>query len=144
MAQNDAPIRVALLGAGTVGSQTARLLVEQADELEARIGRRMELVGIATLDPVDAPWIDQSIVTNDASELVTRADIVIELIGGIEPARTFILKAIENGAAAIAPGTMDWLGLALVAVVLPAVLCWAFGAAARRLGWIKDGDLKLN
>ncbi|MBE6996655.1 MAG: PTS sugar transporter subunit IIC [Ruminococcaceae bacterium] len=53
-------------------------------------------------------------------------------------------KAIENGAAAIAPGAMDWLGLALVAVVLPAVLCWAFGAAARRLGWIKDGDLKLN
>ena len=101
MAQNDAPIRVALLGAGTVGSQTARLLVEQADKLEARIGRRMELVGIATLDPVDAPWIDQSIVTNDASELVTRADIVIELIGGIEPARTFILKAIENGASVV-------------------------------------------
>lgn len=101
MAQNDAPIRVALLGAGTVGSQTARLLVEQADELEARIGRRMELVGIATLDPVDVPWIDQSIVTNDASELVTRADIVIELIGGIEPARTFILKAIENGASVV-------------------------------------------
>lgn len=101
MAQNDAPIRVALLGAGTVGSQTARLLVEQADELEARIGRRMELVGIATLDPVDAPLIDQSIVTNDASELVTRADIVIELIGGIEPARTFILKAIENGASVV-------------------------------------------
>ena len=101
MANNDAPIRVALLGAGTVGSQTARLLVEQADELEARVGRRMELVGIATLDPVEAPWIDQSIVTNDAAELATRADIVIELIGGIEPARTFILKAIDSGASVV-------------------------------------------
>ncbi|MDD6373981.1 MAG: homoserine dehydrogenase [Bifidobacteriaceae bacterium] len=101
MANNDAPIRVALLGAGTVGSQTARLLVEQADELTARVGRPMQLVGIATLDPVEAPWIDQSIVTDDASELVTRADIVIELIGGIEPARTFILKAIENGASVV-------------------------------------------
>ena len=48
MAQlNDNPIRVGLLGAGTVGSQTARLLVEQKDELAARIGRPIELVGVA-------------------------------------------------------------------------------------------------
>ena len=53
-------------------------------------------------------------------------------------------KAIENGAAAITPGGMDWLGLALVCVVLPAILCWIFGAVERKLGWIKEGDLKLN
>lgn len=54
---NDNPIRVGLLGAGTVGSQTARLLVEQKDELAARIGRPIELVGVACLDPdeVDFP-----------------------------------------------------------------------------------------
>ncbi len=51
MAQhNEAPIRVGLLGAGTVGSQTARLLVEQRDELSQRIGRDIELVGVACLD----------------------------------------------------------------------------------------------
>lgn len=58
MAQhNEAPIRVGLLGAGTVGSQTARLLVEQRDELSQRIGRDIELVGVACLDPdeVDFP-----------------------------------------------------------------------------------------
>ena len=50
MAQEDvAPIRVGLLGAGTVGSQTARLLVEQKEELAARIGRPIELTGVACL-----------------------------------------------------------------------------------------------
>ncbi|MCI2175515.1 MAG: homoserine dehydrogenase, partial [Bifidobacterium thermacidophilum] len=98
---NQAPIRIALLGAGTVGSQTARLLVEQHDELVHRIGRDYRIVGIATLDPVNDPWIDQSLLTRDTAELCTRADIVIELIGGIEPARTFVLKAIESGASVV-------------------------------------------
>lgn len=100
---NTTPIRVALLGAGTVGSQTARLLVEQRDELASRIGRKIELVGIAVLDPsqVSDPWIDKSLLTTDATELATRADIVIELIGGIEPAKTFLLKAIESGASVV-------------------------------------------
>lgn len=89
MATDEAPIRIALLGAGTVGSQTARLLVEQKEALEKRVGHGIELVGVATLDPVDDPWIDQSIVTDNAAQLVTRADIVIELIGGIELARLF-------------------------------------------------------
>ena len=53
-------------------------------------------------------------------------------------------KAIENGAQAIAPAAVDWIGLALVSVVLPAILTWVFGLIARRLGWIKEGDLKLN
>lgn len=53
-------------------------------------------------------------------------------------------KAIANGAVAITPGFMDWLGLILVCFVLPAVICWALGLVCRRLGWIKDGDLKLD
>ena len=53
-------------------------------------------------------------------------------------------KAIENGAQAIAPSGMDWVGLALVCIVLPAVLCWIFGSIARKLGWIREGDLKLG
>ncbi|MEG1633181.1 MAG: PTS sugar transporter subunit IIC [Oscillospiraceae bacterium] len=52
--------------------------------------------------------------------------------------------ALKNGAAAIVPGFADWLGLALICVVLPAIICWALGLLCRKLGWIKDGDLKLN
>ncbi len=103
MSSSEAPIRVALLGAGTVGSQTARLLVEQADELEQRIGRRIELTGVAVLDPaeVNDPWIDKSLLTTETLELTTRADIVVELIGGIEPARTFVVSALEHGASVV-------------------------------------------
>ena len=104
MAQhNEAPIRVGLLGAGTVGSQTARLLVEQRDELSQRIGRDIELVGVACLDPdeVDFPWIDRSLLTSDTVAVATNADIVVELIGGLEPARTFVLAAIESGASVV-------------------------------------------
>lgn len=52
-------------------------------------------------------------------------------------------QALANGAAAAAPGAVDWLGLVLVSFVLPAVLCWAFGLLFRRIGWIRDGDLTL-
>ena len=52
-------------------------------------------------------------------------------------------EAIAKGAAAIAPGAMDWLGLVLISFVLPAVLCWAFGLFFRKIGWIKEGDLTL-
>lgn len=53
-------------------------------------------------------------------------------------------RAVANGAAAIVPGAMDWLGLILISFVLPAVLCWAFGLFFRKIGWIKDGDLTLQ
>ena len=60
--------------------------------------------------------------------------------GWVEPSA----RALENGAVAITPGAMDWLGLALVCIVLPAVLTWLFGLLFRALGWIREGDLKLN
>ena len=52
--------------------------------------------------------------------------------------------ALANGAAAIAPTAMDWIGLVLICFVLPAVLAWAFGLVCRKLGWIKEGDLTLD
>lgn len=52
--------------------------------------------------------------------------------------------ALAKGAAAISPTAMDWLGLVLICFVLPAVLCWAFGLFFRKIGWIREGDLKLN
>ena len=52
--------------------------------------------------------------------------------------------ALAEGAVAISPTGFDWLGLILISFVLPAVLTWAFGAIFRRMGWIKEGDLKLD
>ena len=53
-------------------------------------------------------------------------------------------EAIARGASAITPGAMDWLGMLLVCIVLPAILTWLFGLFFRKIGWIKDGDLKLD
>ena len=98
------PLRVALLGCGVVGSSVARLLTSGADDLAARVGAPLELVGIAVRragrDRSDLP-VDPDLFTNDAEELVTRADIVVEVIGGIEPARTLILSAMEHGASVV-------------------------------------------
>ena len=94
-------IRVGLLGAGTVGSQTARLIVEQRDELAARTGAVIELAGVACLRPeeVDAPWIDRDLLTTDTAALCERedVDVVVELIGGLEPAHTFVKSALNHG-----------------------------------------------
>ena len=62
------------------------------------------------------------------------------ITGWLAPAE----KAIANGAVAINPGAMEWIGLILISFVLPAVLCWAFGIFFRKIGWIKEGDLKLQ
>ena len=53
-------------------------------------------------------------------------------------------KALEMGAAAITPTGFDWLGMAVVCFVLPAVLSWLFCEVLRKAGWIREGDLKLN
>lgn len=98
------PLKVALLGCGVVGSQVARLLIERADDLRARIGRPLELVGIAVRRlEVERPGIDRTLLTDDALSLAGRADVdlVIELLGGIEPARTLILAAIAAGSSVV-------------------------------------------
>ncbi|HTU07252.1 MAG TPA: homoserine dehydrogenase [Trebonia sp.] len=93
-------LRVALLGCGVVGSQVARLLGEQADDLAVRTGARLELAGIAVRRlSHPRPGIDQALLTTDAMALATRpdVDIVIEVIGGIEPARSLLLAAMQAG-----------------------------------------------
>src|SRR6187200_774814 len=94
-------MKVAVLGCGSVGSQVVRLLVEQADDLGARIGARVEVAGVA-VRRIDAPRevdVPDGLLTTDAAGLVARddVDLVIEVIGGIEPARTLILSALEHG-----------------------------------------------
>ena len=99
-----APLRVALLGCGTVGTEVARLITEQASDLRARVGRPLELVGIAVRRlNRHRPGIDRDLLTTDAQSLVSRddVDLVIEVIGGIEPARSLILTALEHGASVV-------------------------------------------
>ena len=99
MTLGDAPVRVALLGSGVVGSQVARILLEQADDLRALVGRPLELVGIGVRRTTERPGIDSSLLTTDLPGLVARqdVDVVIELIGGISPARELVLAAIDSG-----------------------------------------------
>jgi homoserine dehydrogenase len=95
------PLKVALLGCGTVGSQVYRLLSEQSADLKARAGAPLQIAGIAVreLDRSRDVPVDRDLLTTDGLELVTRpdVDIVIELIGGIEPARTLLLAALNAG-----------------------------------------------
>lgn len=102
MSTGDAPVRVALLGCGTVGLQVARLLIEQADDLRARVGRPLELVAIGDRRASVAD-LDPALFTADLAELVRRPDIdvVVELLGGFEPARSLILAAIASGASVV-------------------------------------------
>ena len=99
----SAPITVALLGGGTVGAQVARLLREQAADLEARIGAPLQLVGVAVRDASRVrEGIPADLITDDAAALVARgSDIVVELMGGIEPARTLILEAMAQGSSVV-------------------------------------------
>ncbi|WP_020670660.1 homoserine dehydrogenase [Amycolatopsis nigrescens] len=92
------PIKVALLGCGTVGGEVARLLTEQAGELAARVGAPLELAGIAVRRPDKHPELPPELLTSDATALVeSDVDVVVELIGGIEPARTWLLAALRAG-----------------------------------------------
>ncbi|MCM0614808.1 homoserine dehydrogenase [Paenarthrobacter sp. TYUT067] len=96
-------LKVALLGCGNVGAQVARILIDDAEALAARSGARLELSGIAVRN-VDAPReveLPRELFTTDADTLVKDADLVIELMGGIEPARSLILTAIQNGACVV-------------------------------------------
>lgn len=95
-------MKIALLGCGNVGTEVVRLLHEQSSDLAARIGEPLELAGIAVRRPDkdrgDLP-VPRELFTADAQGLVSRddVDIVVELVGGIEPARTWITTAMAGG-----------------------------------------------
>lgn len=96
-------LKVAVLGCGVVGSQVVRLLDEQADELAARIGRPVELAGVAVRRPAKHPDVPADLITTDAQALVERddVDVVVEVIGGIEPVRSLLLTALASGKSVI-------------------------------------------
>ncbi|OLF18697.1 homoserine dehydrogenase [Actinophytocola xanthii] len=91
-------IRVAMLGCGTVGAQVVRLLEEQAADLAARIGDDVELAGVAVRRPHRHPDVPAHLLTTDATALVeSDVDVVVEVIGGIEPARALLGAALRGG-----------------------------------------------
>ena len=102
-AASPAPVTVALLGGGTVGSQVARLMGENAADLAARVGAPLELVGVAVRDSSRSrDGVPAELITGDAAALAARgADVVVELMGGIEPARSLILSAMAAGSSVV-------------------------------------------
>lgn len=94
-------VRIALLGAGTVGAAVARRLIDRTDLFAQRVGAPLELAGIAVRDlgrPRDLTGVLPGLLTDDPQALVDRADVVVELMGGIQPARGLIERALVGGA----------------------------------------------
>jgi homoserine dehydrogenase len=79
------PFRIGLLGHGTVGSAFAELLAQRADAIEAEVGLRPELSGVLTRSQ------------GEFGDLLERSHLIVELMGGIEPAREYVLRALEQG-----------------------------------------------
>ncbi len=98
-AHTPPPVRVGVLGAGVVGSQVVRLLTEHADDLAARVGAKLDLVAVAVRRPARHPEIPAALLTTDAASVVAREDIdvIIEVIGGIEPTKDLLLAALRRG-----------------------------------------------
>ncbi len=94
-------INVGIIGFGTVGAGTLKVLLTNKAEIERKVGSRIEVTKIADLDLTTDRGVefDKSILTNDVSEVLDNPDIdiVVELIGGTKPAKSFILRALKNG-----------------------------------------------
>ncbi|HUY21969.1 MAG TPA: homoserine dehydrogenase [Acidimicrobiales bacterium] len=97
---DDAPVRVAVLGCGNVGAALVSILLADADAIAWRSGVRLEVVGVAVGNPSrPRPGVPADLITGDAKALVTdpRVDVVVELIGGIDPARGLLDSALAAG-----------------------------------------------
>jgi homoserine dehydrogenase len=98
---NGSRVRVGLLGCGTVGSALIQLVQEQAEGIESRTGLRLEISRVAVRNASKDRGVDLAPerFTNDTASVVNDpdVDVVIEVIGGIEPARQFILDALKAG-----------------------------------------------
>ncbi|MGV0789169.1 homoserine dehydrogenase [Mycolicibacterium sp. XJ2] len=99
MTDSQKPIGVAVLGFGNVGSQVVRIIEQSADDLAARIGAPLVLRGVGVRRVADDRGISIDKLTDNIEELVSRddVDIVVELMGPVEPARKAILAALEQG-----------------------------------------------
>ena len=96
-------LTVALLGGGTVGAQVARLIASSAADLEQRVGAALVLTAVAVREPGKVrEGVPAELISGDAMAVATSGvDIVVELIGGIEPARSLILAAMAAGSSVV-------------------------------------------
>ncbi|KAF0848556.1 homoserine dehydrogenase [Nocardia caishijiensis] len=98
---NDAgrPLGVAVLGMGTVGTEVVRVLRDHADDLASRVGAPLVLRGVAVRDLAKDRGLPAELLTTDAEALVARddVDLVVEVMGGIDPARKLIRDALNAG-----------------------------------------------
>lgn len=93
-------VNVGLIGFGTVGSGLAEVLLSQQERLQQRSGLTIRLAKVADISTKELPaQFADTALTNDAAELINdpNIDIIVELIGGIQPAKTFVLEAIATG-----------------------------------------------
>jgi homoserine dehydrogenase len=96
---DEKPIGVAVLGLGNVGSEVVRIIEDSANDLTARIGAPLVLRGIGVRRVADDRGVPVELLTDNVEELVSRddVDVVVELMGPVEPARKAILSALEQG-----------------------------------------------
>ncbi|MCX8559323.1 homoserine dehydrogenase [Mycolicibacterium mucogenicum] len=96
---SEKPIGVAVLGLGNVGTEVVRIINDSADDLAARIGAPLELRGVGVRKVAKGRGVPVDMLTDDIEALVSRddVDIVIELMGPVEPARKAIMAALEQG-----------------------------------------------
>jgi len=98
MSLADKVVRVGMLGCGVVGSEVARLLLQDTAELSTRAGVKIELsrIAVRTLKPY--PGLDPALFTTDPFSIVNdpNIDLIVEVMGGIEPARELAMTAINN------------------------------------------------
>ncbi len=95
----DRPVGVAVLGLGNVGSEVVRVLEQSATDLAARVGAPLVLRGVGVRRVADDRGVPADLLTDNIEELVSRedVDIVVEVMGPVEPARKAILSALEQG-----------------------------------------------
>ncbi len=99
MVGDEKPVGVAVLGLGNVGSEVVRIIEDSAEDLAARIGAPLVLRGVGVRRVADDRGVPIELLTDNVEELVSRedVDIVVELMGPVEPARKAILAALEHG-----------------------------------------------
>lgn len=99
MTNSEKPIGVAVLGLGNVGREVVRIIEQSAADLAARVGAPLELRGVAVRRVAEDRGVPLQLLTDNVEDLVSRndVDIVVELMGPVEPARKAILTALEHG-----------------------------------------------
>ena len=99
MKNKSQPVQIAVLGAGTVGAQVIRLLGQEAGDFSGRVGAPLEVSGVMVRNPAAQRDVEipAELLSTEIDQAIDGADVVVELIGGLEPAREYVLRALNQG-----------------------------------------------